>query len=98
MRAGREEAASLADEARLAQGRGPLPGGVIPHALRCTYISLLLEAGYSLPYVMDQVGHEDESTTLRIYARVLKCRQRLTSDPPPTVEIWGLAEGAGLRG
>ena len=29
--------------------------GVTPHALRRTYISLMLEAGAPLPYVMDQV-------------------------------------------
>jgi integrase len=40
----------------------------------------LLEAGYSLRYVMGQVGHEDESTTLRIYARVLKRRARTELD------------------
>jgi integrase len=75
-----KKAASVADERRLAEGRGPLPTGITPHALRCTYISLLLEAGYSLRYVMGQVGHEDESTTLRIYARVLKRRARTELD------------------
>jgi len=47
----------------------PLPAGVTPHALRCTFISMLLEAGYPLTYVMDQVGHEDESTTMRNSSR-----------------------------
>jgi integrase len=74
------KAATLADKTRLDEGRSPLPSAVTPHALRCTYISLLLEAGYSLRYVMAQVGHEDESTTLRIYARVLKRRGRAELD------------------
>lgn len=47
---------------------------VSPHALRRTYISLLIEAGAPLPYVMRQVGHEDSRTTLEVYAQV---QQRL---------------------
>lgn len=65
-----------ADEIRAAAGRAALPAGITPHALRCTYISLLLESGHPLPYVMAQVGHADESTTLQIYARVMKRRPR----------------------
>jgi hypothetical protein len=44
----------------------------VPHTLRRTYISLMLEAGAPLHYVMDQVGHEDSKTTLEIYAQVQK--------------------------
>jgi len=65
-----------ADELRVAAGRAALPASITPHALRCTYISLLLESGHPLPYVMAQVGHADESTTLQIYARVMKRRPR----------------------
>jgi len=49
----------------------PLPP-VVPHTLRRTYISLMLEAGAPLHYVMDQVGHDDSKTTLEIYAQVQK--------------------------
>jgi hypothetical protein len=49
----------------------PLPS-VTPHTLRRTYISLMLEAGAPLHYVMSQVGHEDSKTTLEIYAHVQK--------------------------
>ena len=52
-------------------GLAPLPP-VVPHTLRRTYISLMLEAGAPLHYVMDQVGHEDSKTTLEIYAPVQK--------------------------
>jgi site-specific recombinase XerD len=45
--------------------------------LRRTYISLLIEAGAPLPYVMRQVGHEDSRTTLEVYAQV---QQRLNRD------------------
>src|SRR5438132_522028 len=60
-----------ANEIRADRGLAPLPN-VTPHALRRTYISLMLEAGAPLPYVMDQVGHADSKTTLEIYAQVQK--------------------------
>jgi integrase len=60
-----------ANERRAARGLAPLPA-VVPHTLRRTYISLMLEAGAPLYYVMDQVGHEDSKTTLEIYALVQK--------------------------
>jgi integrase len=69
-------AVERASATRAGAGLPELPADITPHALRCTYISLLLEAGYPLPYVMAQVGHADESTTLQIYARVLKRRSR----------------------
>jgi len=53
------------------RGIAPQPK-ITPHALRRTYISLTLEAGAPLPYVMDQVGHADSKTTLEIYAQVQK--------------------------
>jgi integrase len=59
------------NESREARGEAPLPP-VVPHTLRRTYISLMLEAGAPLHYVMDQVGHEDSKTTLEIYAMVQK--------------------------
>jgi integrase len=59
-----KKAARRADALRASGGAAPLPAGITPHALRCTYISLLLESGHPLPYVMAQVGHADESTTV----------------------------------
>jgi integrase len=53
------------NEQRGDRGYAPLPP-VVPHTLRRTYISLMLEAGAPLHYVMDQVGHEDSKTTLEI--------------------------------
>lgn len=70
----------LADQMREAASDPSIPEGITPHALRCTYISLLLEAGAPLPYVMAQVGHSDESTTLGIYARVLTRQSRASLD------------------
>jgi integrase len=60
-----------ANAARADGRRAALPP-VVPHTLRRTYISLMLEAGAPLHYVMDQVGHEDSKTTLEIYAQVQK--------------------------
>jgi integrase len=62
------------NELRAKRDLPPLPP-VSPHALRSTYISLLIEAGAPLPYVMRQVGHEDSRTTLDVYAEV---QQRLS--------------------
>jgi integrase len=54
----------------------PLPTSVTAHTFRRTFITLMLEAGAPVPYVQGQVGHEDPSTTLQIYAQVLKRRDR----------------------
>lgn len=59
------------NEIRTERGIAPLPK-ITPHALRRTHISLMLEAGAPLPYVMDQVGHADSKTTPEIYAQVQK--------------------------
>ena len=59
------------NELRAERDLPPLPR-VTPHALRRTYISLMIEAGAPLPYVMSQVGHADSRTTLEIYAQVQK--------------------------
>jgi len=60
-----------ANDVRARRDLIPLPRAV-PHTLRRTYISLMLEAGAPLHYVMDQVGHDDSKTTLEIYAQVQK--------------------------
>ena len=47
-----------------------LPGSITAHTFRRTFITLMLEAGAPVPYVQAQVGHEDPTTTLQIYAQV----------------------------
>jgi hypothetical protein len=48
-----------------------------PHTLRRTYISILLLASRGdVEYVMDQVGHADAETTMRIYSQLLKRAKR----------------------
>lgn len=45
-------AVNRTNEIRAERGIAPMPK-VTPHALRRTYITLMLEAGAPLPYVMD---------------------------------------------
>jgi integrase len=57
---------------RLAKKRLPLiPAKLKTHELRHTFASLLFEAGATVPYVMDQLGHADPKVTLSIYTHVL---------------------------
>ena len=49
---------------------------VTPHTLRYTYIASLFAAGAEQEYVANQVGHEDVTTTNRIYRYVLQRRRR----------------------
>jgi integrase len=49
---------------------------VTPHTLRYTCIASLFAAGADQEYVADQVGHEDVTTTSRIYRYVLQRRRR----------------------
>jgi integrase len=53
-------------------GKPPILADVTPHTLRRTYITFMPAAGYDLPYVQDQVRHRDPTTTLAIYARVIR--------------------------
>jgi integrase len=68
-------AVRLANEWRVERGEQPLPH-VTPHTLRHTYITLAFEANFPLPYVMEQVGHDDSRTTTDIYAKVSRRRNR----------------------
>ncbi len=50
------------------------------HALRRTYISLLLDSGENPRVVMQQVGHAHPELTLRIYAQVMQRREQRATD------------------
>lgn len=68
----------LANELRAERGEQPIPR-VTAHALRHTYITLAfesVESGYSVSYVMQQVGHVDPRTTMKIYSKVSARRDR----------------------
>jgi integrase len=86
-----------ANELRAQRGEPAILAHVTPHTLRRSYISFVLAAGYDLPYVQAQVGHEDPTTTLRIYARVIRRPNRdrlrkqmlalLVSDAPVELHV-----------
>lgn len=58
--------------ANLAKAKRPaIPMRLTPHALRRTFISLLLVAGEDLRSVMAWAGHSTPNVTLSIYAQVL---------------------------
>ena len=67
------------EEANRQREKAGLPairGEVTPHTLRYTCIASLFAAGADQEYVAAQVGHEDVTTTNRIYRYVLQRRQR----------------------
>lgn len=45
---------------------------VTPHTLRRTFACLCFWAKRELPWVMDQIGHEDSRMTVEVYARASK--------------------------
>ncbi len=64
---------------RLAEDGIELIGDVGPHGLRRTFASLRVAAGDDPVYVSSQIGHEDPTFTLTVYAQVVKHRERLTA-------------------
>ena len=65
-----------ANRQRCAAGLPGIRDEVTPHTLRYTCIASLFAAGADQEYVADQVGHEDVTTTNRIYRYVLQRRRR----------------------
>jgi integrase len=65
-----------ANRQRAAAGLPPVREQVTPHTLRYTCIASLFAAGADQDYVAAQVGHEDVTTTNRIYRYVLQRRRR----------------------
>jgi hypothetical protein len=65
-------AVRAANALRAERHDSPLPEPVTAHTFRRTFITLKLEAGAPVPYVQAQVGHQDATTTLKIYAQVLR--------------------------
>ena len=61
---------------RRERGLPPIPVDLTAHVFRRSYITHMLEAGAPPSYVQEQVGHEDARTTLEIYSRVLRNRDR----------------------
>ena len=53
-------------------------GDVRPHGLRRTYASLRTACGDDPVFVSRQIGHEDVTFTLNVYAQSVKRRERMT--------------------
>ena len=60
---------------RLALKEAKITKHVRFHDLRGTYISMCAEAGLSIKFIMDQVGHKDPRVTLSIYAQVTDAKK-----------------------
>jgi integrase len=96
-----------ANALRVAREQTSIRAHVTPHTFRRTYITFMVAAGYDIPYIQAQVGHKDPTTTLAIYAQLMRRadRQELreeirglfgaspASTPAPTETVRGLAPG-----
>lgn len=99
-------ATERANETLMAAGRPPLPVGLSPHALRRSFASWLIAEGEDPAYVQSQMGHEDSSMTMDVYARAVRSgrrtvrsRRRLEAlDQAPTGTSGGEAIFAMLDG
>jgi integrase len=68
--------AQLASQALVARGLPPLPH-VTPHAMRQTYVSIIvLATEFDLPFVQHQVRHADSKLTLDVYRQLLDRSKR----------------------
>lgn len=63
-------------------------GPVSPHGLRRTFATLRCAAGDDPVYIASQLGHEDPTFSLRVYAQAVKHREKLTAKER---EQWDLA-------
>jgi integrase len=63
-----------------AKGIGTISERVTPHSLRRTYASLRYACGDDVVFVAEQGGWSDPSFPIRVYARSVRRRQKLTGD------------------
>jgi integrase len=69
-------AVKRANQLRVDRGEPPIVTHVSPHTFRRSYISFMVAAGYDIPYIQAQVGHVQPSTTLAIYAQLMRRSDR----------------------
>ncbi|WP_028058449.1 tyrosine-type recombinase/integrase [Candidatus Solirubrobacter pratensis] len=86
-------AVSLADDLLLEAQQSPMPESVTPHTFRRTYITYAAEMGFSIRYIMNQVGHVDSSVTVEVYNQLMV--QRNDARIPQWV---GTPEAMGVGG
>ena len=67
-----------ANKVLVAAGIDPISERVTPHSLRRTYVSIRSALGDDPAYIAEQIGHEDPTFTIRVYAKAAKRRQRLS--------------------
>jgi integrase len=87
-RCGRENVSNLgrrlkavirrANERLVAMGLEPIDPEVSPYSFRRLYASLRFALGDDPVYVAEQMGHEDGAFSMRVYARAVRRRERLT--------------------
>ncbi len=67
---------------RIIQSHPEQPQNITLHGLRSSCVSILVHDGYDLKSIQDYVGHEDETTTLKIYAKVKskESKKEITQD------------------
>lgn len=53
---------------------------VSPHSLRRTYASMRAALRDDPAYIAEQIGHEDPTFTIRVYAKAAKRRERLSDE------------------
>jgi integrase len=61
-------------------GIEPIGERVSPHSLRRTYASVRAASGDDPVYIAEQLGHEDPTFTIRVYAKAAKRRERLSDE------------------
>jgi integrase len=81
-------AVKRADEQLQAAGAASLPEGLTLHALRRTFISVLIGLGKDPAYVMAQAGHTDPAITIGIYSKPMR--------PEDQARLRALVDGAEL--
>jgi len=59
-------------------GLSPIAAAVTPHSLRRLYASLRFALGDDPVYVAEQLGHSDPTFSIKVYARAVRRRERLT--------------------
>lgn len=69
-----------ANDALETAGIEPISARVSPHSLRRTYASLRAAARDDPAYIAEQLGHEDPTFTIRVYAKAVKRRERLSDE------------------
>jgi integrase len=61
-----------------ALGLAPIDPGASPHSLRRLYASLRFALGDDPVYVAEQLGHTDPTFSMRVYAKAIRRRDRLS--------------------